>query len=356
VSKGLILTVNGGSSSLKCGLFESSLPPARVRDFNIAGDDHVASLHRVLEQVREESTGEPLRAIGHRVVHGGDAFDRPVVVDAAALRLLHGLSPLAPLHQPVNLRLIEACTDVCPGTLQVACFDTAFHRRMPPEARNYALPRALTEAGIHAYGFHGLSYEYAWEQLQASETDVAGKRVIIAHLGAGASLCAIRDGRSIATTMGFSTAEGLPMMTRTGSIDPGVLIYLVREQGMSADELEQLVYRESGLIGIAGEQGSMVELQASGSPHAREAIEYFVYRIVREIGSLTAALGGLDLLVFTGGIGQNDASIRTAVCDRLTWLARKPGVQVIAANEEATIAKHTARALERSAIQDGQGG
>lgn len=355
MSSGLILTVNGGSSSLKCGLFTSVSSPARIHDFNIASDDHVAGLHRVLENIRAESSADSIRAIGHRVVHGGDAFDRSVIIDKAALYSLHELSPLAPLHQPVNLKLIEACIDACPDTPQVACFDTAFHRNMPAEARNYALPRALTEAGIHRYGFHGLSYEYAWEQLQAREADASEKRVIIAHLGAGASLCAIRRGRSIATTMGFSTAEGLPMMTRTGSIDPGILIYLVREQGMGADELEQLVYRESGLIGIAGEQGSMIELRASASPQAREAIDYFVYRIVREIGSLTAALGGLDLLVFTGGIGENDASIRNAVCDRLTWLARTPGVYVIAADEEAMIARHTVRVLEKPATTNERG-
>lgn len=348
MSADLILAVNGGSSSLKCGLFSRDDPDRSIQEFNLPNpggeqDGLVDCLNDVLQQVgRHDGV---LSAIGHRVVHGGDLFDGPVVVSDKVMAALERLTPLAPLHQPANLALIRACQESCAGIPQVACFDTAFHRSMPALARNYALPYEMTEAGLHAYGFHGLSYEYIWERLTDLDADAMSRRIVVAHLGAGASLCAIRDGKSIATTMGFSTAEGLPMMSRTGSIDPGIIIHLIRESGMSADDLERLIYRDSGLQGISGIKGGMREQLASDNPRARAAVEFFVYRIVREIGSLTAALGGLDLLVFTGGIGENEESIRRQVANRLTWLDDEPEVRVIPTDEEAMIATHTVRLL-----------
>lgn len=340
-----ILTVNGGSSSLKCGLFEAGDSPVLIRAFNISSTRLDDRLGQVLDEISSDGLIDELRAIGHRVVHGGDLFDVPVVVTDAILAELRGLDPLAPLHQPVNLDLIDACSDRFPQVTQIACFDTAFHRGMPDEARGYAIPHALTESGIRAYGFHGLSYEHVCQQLARDDDCADGRKVIALHLGAGSSLCAIKDGQSIATTMGFSTADGLPMMTRSGSIDPGVLIHLMRRDGMDADALERLIYHESGLLGMSGESGGMCELQASDNPRANEAVNYFVYRIVAEIGRLTAILGGLDLLVFTGGIGANDESIRKSVTDRLTWLKNPPTIRVISADEAAVIAKHTAQLM-----------
>ncbi len=355
-----VLAVNGGSSSLKCGLFTASDSPEPLETFNLPIDSDepnalVACLQSVLTQISAEHGAESLIAIGHRVVHGGDNYDGPVMVGARVMKRLEDFVSLAPLHQPANLELIRYCERACPGVPQVACFDTAFHRGMPAVARSYALPRELTDAGVHAYGFHGLSYEYVWEQLQAPDARAADKRIIIAHLGAGASLCAIKDGRSIATTMGFSTADGLPMATRTGSIDPGVLVHLMREHAMQVEDLERLIYRDGGLKGMSGISGSLVELRASSCPQAREAIDYFVYRVVREIGSLTAALEGLDMLVFTGGIGANDPSIRQQVTDRLRWLGDDLDVRAVPANEEAMIAAHTLRVLngEKPANQEG---
>lgn len=340
-----ILTVNGGSSSLKCGLFEAGDSPVLIREFNISGTRPDVSLSQVLDEISRDRLIDDLRAIGHRIVHGGELFDGPVVVTDEALVELRALSPLAPLHQSANLDLISACSDRFPEVTQIACFDTAFHRSMPDEARGYAIPYALTESGIRAYGFHGLSYEHVCQQLTQDDDCTDDRKVIALHLGAGSSLCAIKDGQSIATTMGFSTADGLPMMTRSGSIDPGVLIHLMRRDGMDADALERLIYYESGLLGMAGESGDMCELQASDNPRANEAVNYFVYRIVAEIGRLTAILGGLDLLVFTGGIGANDESIRKSVTDRLTWLKKPPTIRVMPADEAAVIARHTARLM-----------
>ena len=324
-----ILTINGGSSSLKCALFEVAAghleEQSRFDISRVSGDKngHVACLRDVLRQIRQKDNLPRLAAVGHRVVHGGDVFRQPVCIDEAVLADLYTLVALAPLHQPVNLKLIEACAQEFPGVPQVACFDTAFHQHMPDVARNYALPQALTDAGIHAYGFHGISYEFIWSKLQSRDETAKGKRIIIAHLGAGASLCAIKGGQSIATTMGFSTVDGMPMATRSGSIDPGVLIHLLREQGMTADQLENLLYTESGLKAISGLSGGMRELSASDKPRARAAIDYFVYRASREIASLTGALGGLDSLVFTGGIGANSASIRRDICAACDWLGVK---------------------------------
>ena len=362
----LILTVNGGSSSLKCALFDiasdSVAPTLNIDLQNISGgnDGFVVALRKAIEQFREEHELGQLCAIGHRVVHGGNFYDRPTVVDASLLQNLHGLTSLAPLHQPVNLCLIEACEKIFPHVPQVACFDTAFHRHVPNVARRYAIPSKYSENGIHRYGFHGISYEYVWQNLLSSYEHASSQRIVVAHLGAGASACAIRNGESIATTMGFSPADGIPMATRTGSIDPGVMVHLVREYEMSADDLERLIFRESGLLALSGVSGSMRDLRASTDPKAQAAIEYFVYWVVREIGSLIAALGGLDMLVFTGGIGANDTGVREDIANALAWngielnvKANTDGapiisasgsrvqVRIVQANEETMVAQHT---------------
>jgi acetate kinase len=366
----MILAVNGGSSSLKCALFEvqgeslRSLSNLNLQNESGGTDGLVACLETALQKLRQDHGQDQLAAVGHRVVHGGDRFARPAVVDADVMAGLQELVELAPLHQPANLALIENCHARLPAVPQVACFDTAFHSDMPDVARNYALPRSLTEAGIHGYGFHGLSYEYVWETLQQLDAGAVDKRIIVAHFGAGASLCAIRTGSCIATTMGFSTVTGMPMATRSGSVDPGVLIHLMRTNDMSADELENLLYKESGLLAISGISGDMRELAASPDPRAKQAIDYFVYRAAREIGSLCAALGGLDTLVFTGGIGANDAAIRQDVCTACDWLgvsidstanekneklisagASDVEVRAITTNEEMQIARHVQRLL-----------
>ena len=241
------------------------------------------------------------------------------------------LVPLAPLHQSHNLSPIRVIAEATPHLPQVACFDTAFHRSQSLLAQSFALPRELTAAGVRRYGFHGLSYEYIAARLRETEPVIAAGRVIVAHLGNGASLCAMRDGRSVASTMGFTAVDGLMMGTRTGALDPGVLLYLMDERGMNARQIEELIYSKSGLLGVSGISSDMRTLRASPAPEAREAIDLFVYRIAREIGSLSAALGGLDGLVFTGGIGENDAATRREVAARCIWL----GVEIDAAANEA---------------------
>jgi acetate kinase len=278
------------------------------------------------------------------VVHGGDRYTAPTVINAEVLERLAALTPLAPLHQPHNLAGIRAVLAQRPGLPQVACFDTAFHQTQPEVARRFALPRALHDAGVKRYGFHGLSYEYIAGKLPS----IAGYRpdwkVIVAHLGNGASLCAMQGGRSIASTMGFTAVEGLMMGTRSGALDPGVLLYLMDEKGMTSRDLARLLYKESGLLGVSGLSHDMRALLASNDPRAHEAIALFVYRIVREAGSLAAALGGLDALVFTGGIGEHAGPVRDAVCRDLRWLGNFT-VAVIPTDEEAMIARHTLQLL-----------
>ncbi len=261
-----------------------------------------------------------LLAVGHRVVHGGQTYSAPVLIDATVLAKLETLIPLAPLHQPHNLATIRVLLESMPSLPQVACFDTAFHRTQPDVAQRFAIPRRFTHEGIRHYGFHGLSYEYIASILPTLEPTLADARIIIAHLGSGASLCALHKGRSIATTMGFSPLDGLVMGTRCGNIDPGVLIYLMDCHNMDARALEQLLYYESGLLGVSGISNDMRTLLASDDPRAQEAIELFVYRAGREIGSLASALGGLDAVIFTGGIGEHSAAIRAKVCRQAAWL------------------------------------
>ncbi len=254
-----------------------------------------------------------IRAVGHRVVHGGLTFTEPTLIDEAVLACLDKLAPLAPLHQPHNLAAIRAVAAAAPDLPQVACFDTSFHRSHRWEADAFALPRHLSEAGIRRYGFHGLSYEYVASRLRELDSRAAHGRTIVAHLGSGASMCGLLAGRSVATTMGFTALDGLPMGTRCGSLDPGVLLYLMDQYGMDVRELERLVYQQSGLLGVSGLSNDMRVLLASDDPRAAEAIDLFVYRIGRELGSLAAALGGLDAVVFTAGIGQYAPTIRAGL-------------------------------------------
>lgn len=262
-------------------------------------------------------------AVGHRIVHGGARFSGPVRIDREVLNELDALCPLAPLHQPHNLAAVRAIAAIAPSLPQVACFDTAFHHDQPDVARRFALPREFHDAGVRRYGFHGLSYEYIASALRARAPRVSSGRVIVAHLGAGASLCGMLDAKSIDTTMGFTALDGLPMGTRCGALDPGVILYLMRERGMDADAIEQLLYNRSGLLGVSGVSRDMRELLASKEGGAREAVELFVYRISREIGALAATLGGVDGLVFTAGIGEHSPEIRRRVCERSRWLGIK---------------------------------
>jgi len=306
--------------------------------------------------------GLDLLAVGHRVVHGGPVYAEPVVIDGPTLEALAAFEPLAPLHQPHNLAPIRVLASLRPGLTQVACFDTAFHRTVPLVAEVYALPREYFDAGVRRYGFHGLSYEYVTHALEELDPAAAAGRVVMAHLGNGCSMAAIRGGKSVGTTMGFTALDGLPMGTRCGQIDPGVLFYLMQQRGMTVDQVEDLLYHHSGLKGLSGISNDMRDLLASDRPGARLAIDHFVDRIGRALGELAAALGGLDALVFTAGIGEHAAEIRARVCRDAAWLGvaldeeanrgggprisragRVPSAWVIPTNEELMIARHTLR-------------
>jgi acetate kinase len=299
-------------------------------------------------------------------VHGGVAYAEPVLIDEHVLADLTALVPLAPLHQPHNLAAVRAVAATAPEVPQVACFDTAFHRSQPALAQEFALPRALTQKGVRRYGFHGLSYEYIVSALPTVASELVGRKLVIAHLGNGASMCAIDSGRSIATTMSFTPVDGLPMGTRTGALDPGVILYLLDHEHMDARAVERLIYNQSGLLGVSGISSDMRTLLASAAPAAREAVDLFVYRIGRELGSLVAALGGLDGLVFTGGIGEHAAEIRAGACRDAAWLGvlldvaandrhgpriSAPGsripVFVVPTDENLMIARHTRDLLDR---------
>ncbi|MBC7285267.1 acetate/propionate family kinase [Hoeflea sp.] len=305
-------------------------------------------------------------AIGHRIVHGGTEFAGPCLIDEAVLAKLEALCPLAPLHQPHNLAGVRAVARLRPGLPQVACFDTAFHHGMPALATRFALPRALHDRGIRRYGFHGLSYEYIARRLNEIDPQLAAGRVIAAHLGNGASLCAMRNGTSVDTTMGFTALDGLMMGTRCGSLDPGVVLHLQTQLGMSAADVERLLYTQSGLLGVSGISSDMRALSESGAPEAEEAIELFASRVAREAGALAVSLGGLDGLIFTAGIGENHADIRSRICRRLAWLGldidetanaghrtcislpdSRAMVCIVPTDEERMIALHTLAILAR---------
>jgi acetate kinase len=323
--------------------------------------------------LREQFSDATLRGVGHRVVHGGIEYATPVRIDPAVLARLEMLCPLAPLHQPHNLAGIRAVAAVQPDLPQVACFDTAFHRGHPELADWFALPRRLHDDGIRRYGFHGLSYEYIASVLPEVAPEIAKRRVVVAHLGSGASMCAMTAGRSLDSTMGFTALDGLPMGTRCGALDPGVVIHLIRAYGMDADAVERMLYHECGLKGVSGISNDMRTLLASDNPRARHAIDLFVWRICRELGALAAAQGGLDGLVFTAGIGERSAEIRERVCTRAAWLgieldhaanraggpristaASQIAVYAIPTDEELMIARHTLAVL-REAPRTGAG-
>ena len=339
-------------------------PGSRTKSTTISDFDAPSSADYVLAALGEHFGDPSISAVGHRIVHGGDEFAGPVLVDESVMGKLRALSALAPLHQPVNLDLVEIWQDRLPDARHVACFDTIFHRTQSDLERRYAIPAEISALGVRRYGFHGLSYESIVAELQKKHPGIAARPVVIAHLGSGCSMCAIRHGKSVATTMGFSTAAGLPMGTRCGSIDPGVLIFLMREQGMGPEALEDLLYRKSGILGMSGLTSSMRKLRKMEAPAATEAIDYFVNRCAREIGSLAAALGGLEGLVFTGGIGENDAGIREQIVSRCEWLGAaldvdanstsaerisndesRVRVLVIPSDEEGVIAAHTVKLI-----------
>lgn len=387
-----ILVINAGSSSIKFAVFETgadrSLSPAAhgevegvgtasrlsvtdpegrsLAEGPVAGDDYQSAIAALLDWCAVHIGGEAgFTGIGHRVVHGGAAFSQPVLIDARVVAALDALVPLAPLHQPHHIAAIRALASAAPEVPQVACFDTAFHQTQPALAQRFALPRPLVEKGVRRYGFHGLSYEYIVSILPQVAPDNARGRLVVAHLGNGASMCAIKDGHSIATTMGFSPVDGLVMGTRTGALDPGVILYLLQHEGMDATAIERLIYEKSGLLGVSGLSSDMRVLLASELPAAKEAVDLFVYRIGRELGSLAAALGGLDALVFTGGIGEHAAEIRARVCRDACWLgavldeaanvAGGPRISlpdaavsawVIPTNENLMVARHARRLLD----------
>jgi acetate kinase len=325
--------------------------------------DHAGAVQYLVEFLRGDLAQYALAAVGHRVVHGGPRYAQPVRVSTEVLAALEAYIPLAPLHQPHNLAPIRVIAEQAPRLPQVACFDTAFHHGMPQVAQSFALPRAITDRGVRRYGFHGLSYEFIAGALPAVDRAAARGRVVVAHLGNGASMCAMRDGKSVASTMGFTAVDGLMMGTRSGSLDPGVVLYLMDELGMDARAIERLLYQESGLLGVSGVSSDMRALLASRDEAAAFAVELFCYRASRELGSLAAALGGLDALVFTGGIGEYAGPVRQKIVAAAEWLGLEldPGANaanrqrittadsdvpayVIPTNEELMIARH-ARAL-----------
>jgi acetate kinase len=387
-----IVVVNAGSSSLKFSLFWvreadlalevrgqiealSTAPRFSARDAagHVVAErawsegtrlDHDAAVAHMQAFLRDRLAGDRVVGVGHRVVHGGPEYAAPVRVNREVLGDLERFVPLAPLHQPHNLSPIAALLERSPDLPQVACFDTAFHRSNPDVAQRFALPEDLHEAGVRRYGFHGLSYEYIASALPHVDARTAAGKTVVLHLGNGASMCAMDAGRSVASTMSFTPVDGLPMGTRSGTLDPGVILYLLDERHMDARAVERLVYHESGLLGVSGISGDMRALLASAAPRARLAIDLYVYRIRRELGSLAAALGGLDAVVFTAGIGENAPAIRERVCRDGEWLGLRldaaanaaggpcisaPGSRVsawvIPTDEELMIARHTRRLL-----------
>lgn len=386
-----LLVINAGSSSLKFSVFLDGDPPQPLLRGQIEGLltaprfvareakgviaektwphgtrlSHRAAIEFLFSWGRTGLlAGHRIVAVGHRVVHGGTRFTGPALVDAGTIVELEALIPLAPLHQPHNVAAIAAVARLAPSLPQVACFDTAFHRTQPAVAQAFALPRQYAEEGVRRYGFHGLSFEYIASVLGDTDRRAATGRTVVAHLGNGASMCAMSDGQSVATTMGFTALDGLMMGTRCGEIDPGILLYLLDRHHMSPRVLKQLLYEESGLLGVSGRSSDMRELLRNSDANSVEAVDLFIYRISRALGSLAAALGGLDALVFTGGIGENAAFIRARVCRDAAWLGveldemanarggpcvsrvtSRTSAWVIPTNEEAMIALHTRRVI-----------
>jgi acetate kinase len=386
-----ILVLNSGSSSVKFALFDISRtepdllckglldehdarPRLQVTDAagktlseqhrDSADGDGPSMLGDILDWSRDYLAGGTVAAVGHRVVHGGRDFSGPVEVTGPILEALAALTPLAPLHQPRCLSPIRTIRALRPGLRQIACFDTAFHHALAPPVSRFAIPRRFEEIGIRRYGFHGLSFEFIAGRLAEISPKLSAKRTVVAHLGNGASLCAMREGASVDTTMGLTPLDGLMMGTRCGVIDPGVLLYLQGQQLMSVDDLQHMLYQQSGLLGVSGLSADMRALLASDDPHAAEAIDLFTFRAAREVAALANTLGGLECLVFTGGIGEHSKEIRRQICDRLQWLGvgldhaandqaeqsvgardSKVDIFIIPTSEETTIARHCSALL-----------
>ncbi len=385
----ILLIINSGSSSIKFAVFSAPQLDCLYRGqiqgigatnhcffttqnqieegqqqnhskLKIIADNHQQALHIILQWLTEHLDGFHLQAVGHRIVHGGNQFTQPVVIDHTVYQQLEKLIPLAPLHQPHNLSAVNILQHSHPSLIQVACFDTAFHHTQPQTAQTFALPKQLFTDGVRSYGFHGLSYEYIASVLSGYSEKAATGRTIIAHLGQGASLCAMQNSKSMATTMTFTPLDGIPMGTRCGSIDPAIVLYLLREKQLSVEEISALLHFKSGLFGLSGISGDMRVLLNSQHPDAQYAIDVFVYRIICKIGAMTAAIQGLDSLIFTAGIGEHAYSIREKICQEIAWLgleidyeanrqnAKKISTQqspvsvwVIPTNEEKIIATHT---------------
>lgn len=388
----VILTLNAGSSSLKFGLFSQGETPVEIasgvveriggrprlkaslrsnkapitRDLTMdEASDHESALRTVLEMLRAEFPRAHCVAVGHRVVHGGPSYREPVVLTPRTIAELSKLIPFAPLHQPHNLAGVAAAFEAFPDAPQVACFDTAFHRTNPFVNDVFALPREYYDKGVRRYGFHGLSYQYIAGELLRTAPLLHAGRVVVAHMGNGASMCAMLNGHSVASTMGYSALDGLPMGTRCGQLDPGVIFYMLEQEGKSVAEVRDVLYNRSGLLGLSGLSNDMRTLENAGTPEANEAIDYFVFRARREVGGLAAALGGLDALVFCGGIGENSRLIRERICEGMGWLGieldrarnnanarlissdlSRSQVLVIPTDEEIVIAKAAAKLLD----------
>jgi acetate kinase len=392
----VVLVLNAGSSSLKFCVYRiadgaewraeargqiegiGTAPHISARDgggttiddqkLDASVRDARSALHFLAAWLRARFQGSNVLGVGHRVVHGGASYKAPVVVTPQVLEDLRALIPLAPLHQPYNLAAIEAVADRLPDAPQVACFDTSFHRGHDAVAEIVPLPIDIRQKGVQRYGFHGLSYEYIASVLPQVAPEISAGRLIVAHLGSGASLCAMKNGQSVDSSFGFTALDGLCMGTRPGALDPGIVLYLFQGLGMSVKDVESLLYKKSGLLGISGISNDMRDLLANGEPAARLAVDYFVYRAAREIGSLAAVLGGVDGLVFTAGIGENSAEIRQRICEASSWLgievdrdanakhasrissaASRVSAWVVRTNEELMIARHTGVLLGQTA-------
>jgi acetate kinase len=334
------------------------------RQLDSSVNDGRKALGAVADWLGERYGGSPVRGVGHRIVHGGAKYTGPTIVTPEVLADLRALIPLAPLHQPYNLQAIDAVAERLPNVPQVACFDTSFHRGQPAVAELVPLPKDIRDSGVQRYGFHGLSYEYIASVLPSVAPEIAHGRVIVAHLGSGASMCAMKNGKSLDSTLGFTALDGLCMGTRPGTLDPGVLLHLFQTMGRTPKDVEAMLYKKSGLLGISGISNDMRDLLGSSEPSARLAVDYFVYRAAKEIGALAAVLGGVDALVFPAGIGENSPEIRKRICDASAWLgveldadangrqgpristpASKVSAWMIPTNEELMIARHTGRLL-----------
>lgn len=393
-----VLVINAGSSSLKFSVFTltNGLDTGSTIDLTLKGQiegigtaphfvakkadgtvledqhwetsgGHADALGRLRSWLADQQGGATIAAVGHRVVHGGPDHAAPVRVTDNILNALQQLVPLAPLHQPHNLAPIRAIAESMPELPQVACFDTAYHRGHAPVSEHFALPTSFYNEGVRRYGFHGLSYEYIAAKLPEVAPDIANGRIVVAHLGNGASMCAIKNGKSIESTMGYTAVDGLPMGTRCGALDAGLVVSLIRDRGMSVEQVQDLIYKRSGLLGVSGVSNDMRALLENDTPEARLAVDIFVYRICQEVGSLAASIGGLDALVFTAGIGENATAIRERVCEGSAWIgvhldktandARDRGSRristadspvsawVIPTDEERMIALHTLKVL-----------